>query len=128
MLRKLVLVGSFATVALLSACLSQVPLNHESFTEGLTQAQVEESIIKGAAVRGWKTETVKPGYIIATYTKGDKTASVDINYDAQGYRITMNDKTNMVLPDGKVDSKYNQWVNNLNGDISNAAVKTGLAK
>jgi hypothetical protein len=40
----------------------------------------------------------------------------------------MNDKTNMVEKNGKVDGKYNQWVNNLNGDISNAAVKIGLPK
>ena len=60
--------------------------------------------------------------------KTKKTASVDILYDANGFRITMNDKTNMVEKNGKVDGKYNQWVNNLNGDISNAAVKIGLPK
>ena len=128
MIKKVFLVSAAAVTLLLSACLSEVPLNHESYTEGLTVEQVRQAVLDGAKVRGWKTEQVKPGFIVATYTKDKKTASVDILYDANGFRITMNDKTNMVEKNGKVDGKYNQWVNNLNSDISNAAVKIGLPK
>ena len=73
MIKKVFLVSAAAVTLLLSACLSEVPLNHESYTEGLTVEQVRQAVLDGAKVRGWKTEQVKPGFIVATYTKDKKT-------------------------------------------------------
>lgn len=127
MLRRTVVLGAAASALLvLGACRSEKPASFETYTEGLNQALVEKCIIKGAAVRGWTTKVVEPGYIIATYTKGPHIACVDIHYDGTGYRITKNPKTNMDTKSGGVDAKFNQWVRNLNQDIKHTAVIVGV--
>ena len=51
MIKKVFLVSAAAVTLLLSACLSEVPLNHESYTEGLTVEQVRQAVLDGAKVR-----------------------------------------------------------------------------
>lgn len=122
MLRRTIVLGAAAsTLLMLGACRSEKPDFFETYVEGLNQATVEKSVLRGAAARGWNTKVIKPGYIVATYVKGQHIACVDIRYNATGYRITKNSKTNMDARDGGVDAKFNQWVRNLNQSIKRAA-------
>ena len=110
--------GFVASTLVLASCRARAPLAPETPVEGLSTERIKKCILTGAVRKGWKTRVVSSGYIVATYTKGENVACVDIHYDARGYRITMNDATTMVMPDGMVHAKYNTWVKNLDAAIN----------
>lgn len=121
MYKKISLAITLSFVFLISSCVTELPVAPTTELYGLQTSQVKQSILRGAAIAGWDTWQVKPGYIVATYEKNDQIACVDIRYTRLGYKITMNPKTNMDTENGQVDSKYNQWVEALNNEIKHMA-------
>lgn len=85
----------------------------------LTQAQVEQAIIKACMNREWRVNKVKSGLIQATYNKRGHVAVVDIKYSASKYSITYNQSTNLDYNGTVIHRNYNGWIQNLETDIQN---------
>jgi hypothetical protein len=124
--RNLLLGALGGTVLGLSACRSQAVLKPEAAVTDLTPEKLRGAILRGAAAARWKASEVRPGCITAVYSKKGFVACVDILYDANGYRIEKNPKTNMNTGEDEVNRHYNSWVKRLNQMITREVALAGV--
>ena len=114
---------------------SDVPLvNHPNIaiTSGsgkpLSQEQVKQAIMAGAAAKTWTTTLEQDGSITATVLVRNKhSASVRIVFSSEKYSVTYKDSINLKFIDKGSDGQfihphYNGWVNNL---IDAIRIETG---
>jgi hypothetical protein len=83
----------------------------------LTQAQIEQAIIKASVVLGWKLNKIKDGLMIGTMSSRLGIATVDIRYSASAYSITYQDSANMEYDGKNIHKNYNDWVKNFYNTI-----------
>lgn len=119
-------------------------LSNQPVGSSLTQEEVRQAIITGAATAGWQTQDAAPGSILATYTIRVHTVVVDINYSPNSYSInydrsdqmkvhcTEEEKTKSrikitsaeVCPDGAtplyIHRNYQAWIDQLDAAIAQA--------
>ena len=90
---------------------------------GTTTAEVKQAIIDAANVRGWVLSEKSANSFLAHHSRGEYSATVQIDYDKTRYVITYVDSTGFKTKEGKIDKHYNDWVTHLNNDIQNAILQ-----
>lgn len=85
----------------------------------LTLEQVEQAILTGMAVRGWRPRTRQPGLITAELNLRQHQAVIEIPYDHTQYAIRYVSSDNMDESKSgeRIHRNYNRWVRNLDADI-----------
>ncbi|GLS83177.1 hypothetical protein [Paraferrimonas haliotis] len=83
----------------------------------LTEVQVQTAIEKASFKRGWIMQLKAPGMMEAKLTLRTHEVTVDIPFTTEGYAIRYVDSVNMNYKNGKIHTKYNTWVTNLDRDI-----------
>ena len=87
----------------------------------LSAADVESAIVAGSLQRGWIPQKIRPGLIRATLHVRQHTATVDINYDEDTFRISYLNSSNLNYEvsgnQAYIHRNYNSWVDNLAHDI-----------
>jgi hypothetical protein len=76
-----------------------------------------QQIKHAGAARGWKMTDAGPGEIRARLTSGDHVAAVVINFTPSEYAIRYAGSDGLDYADGKINKRYNGWVENLEKDI-----------
>ena len=108
-----------------SAC-STAPLRNPppvSFAP-LNESDVEAAIYRGCSKRKWMPSKIRDGRIQATLFQRSHVAVVDIDYNADSFRVTYVRSENLRYKNGsgeqRIHSSYNKWVTNLVADIEEA--------
>jgi len=82
---------------------------------------VEAAIYQGCSKRKWMPAKLRDGLIQATLYQRSHVAVVDIEYDADSFRVAYVRSENLRYKDNdgepRIHSSYNKWVKNLVGDI-----------
>ena len=79
--------------------------------------KIETVIIQAGQSRNWKFQRSAPGHLIATQVDPKFSATVDVYFTQQNYRIIHNSTIGLKEQNGTVHSHYNFWVRNLEHDI-----------
>lgn len=119
MLRRTAIVAFALGATMLTACRQQVLVVPEHSIDGVTVAEMKKCILTAVVRRGWTVVKQEPGLVKIKYVKGPHIAVLNILYSANGYKVEMDKETNLVYPKGMVDNKLNQWIRNVDKDISN---------
>jgi len=106
---------TLCTIIILSACSAKPVYNVENsyVPDGITQKQVEKSIVKALIQKGWKVKSKTDGKIIADINVRDKhTAVIEITYTDKKYSINYVDSTNLKYDVRKntIHKNYNNWI------------------
>jgi hypothetical protein len=74
-------------------------------------AQALSEVISVAAARsGWRREDVRPGEARLDRSKGHHHAVTQIDYDENGYRLTLLEATDLKYDGTQVHWAYNSWI------------------
>jgi hypothetical protein len=121
-------------VGLLAACANQ-PIydvsNHPVpiAAQKLPLDRIEALIIQAGQSRNWKFQRADVGHLIATQTDPKFSATVDVYFDRNNYRIIHKATTGLKEKNGTIHPHYNSWIRYLERDIdtylTNASVTTG---
>jgi hypothetical protein len=143
---------SVVTVAAicLAGCASNIIPMYEvdathTIGRSLTEAQIQEAILGGAEIAGWRAKTLPSGRILATYHVRSHTVNVQIFYTDAWYQVTYHssngmkmfcttsdrDKLKGVKVSGRdscpgngapmyIHGNYKKWVDVLNNGIQNS--------
>lgn len=91
--------------------------------------RIETVIIQAGQSRNWKFQRAGTGHLVGVQTDPKFSATVDVYFDQNSYRIIKKSTTGMKEKDGTVHPHYNFWVRNLEHDIEtylvNASVISG---
>jgi hypothetical protein len=91
--------------------------------------RIEAVIVQAGQSRGWKFQRAGAGHLIAVQTDPKFSATIDIYFDQNNYRIIHKETTGMKEKDGTIHPHYNSWVRYLERDIetylANASVISG---
>ena len=91
--------------------------------------RIETVIIQAGQSRNWKFQRAGTGHLIAVQTDPKYSATVDVYFDQNSYRIIKSSTTGMKEKEGTVHPHYNFWIRNLERDIetylANASVIAG---
>lgn len=82
-----------------------------------TLAEIGKAIVTAGVSLGWQMKETKPGIIMGTYSSGNVTAVVDVNYNTKSYSIVHKDSTGLSYTGQTVHERYNMWVRNLDQRI-----------
>lgn len=117
-LLKTLLVG-LVSIVFITGCAGTTPIQNVSQTVigSHTTAEVQKAILAGGINRGWVMIPAAEGVINGKLINRDHTVEIQINYNANNYQIKYISSTNMDAKNGKIHSKYNRWIANLNKDI-----------
>lgn len=78
---------------------------------------IERAIAKAGSRRGWTTKSVSPGLVTSTYSRGRRTAVVDIAFDTKSFSITYKDSRGYRYNGERIHGKYNARVKKLAASI-----------
>jgi len=84
----------------------------------LPLSRVEDLIVSAASPRGWKCQHVAEGHLVATQSQEKFSATVDIYFDRQHWRIAYQSSVGLGAENGEIHAHYNFWVRNLEHDIN----------
>lgn len=117
-LLKTLLVG-LVSIVFITGCTGTTPIQNVSQTVigNHTTTEVQKAILAGGINRGWVMIPAAEGVINGKLINRDHTVEIQINYNANNYQIKYIGSTNMDAKNGKIHSKYNRWIANLNKDI-----------
>ncbi len=106
----------------LTACANQPIYNVDNHSvpfsaQKLPLEKIEMVIIQAGQSRSWKFQRAGTGHLIATQVDPKFSATVDVYFTQQNYRIIHNSTTGLKEQNGTVHSHYNFWVRNLEHDI-----------
>ena len=89
--------------------------------QGVTQAQVKQSIVSALDGRGWSVDKVQDGKILTTLRLREHTATVRITYDTKTVHITYVNSSNLEYSQHGntryIHRNYNGWIGFLEQDI-----------
>lgn len=89
---------------------------------GLGAADLDKSIARALAARGWVAGPAEPGRVVAAFDHLGSVARVAVTWDSQAVRITYQDSTDLDYEDSggqrEIDGEYNAWVQALAGEIA----------
>lgn len=83
----------------------------------LSDAEIEEAIVRGAIDKGWRIVSRDPGVIAAEIDVREHYAAVRIPYDRNGYAIEYVDSRDLEQRGNEIHKSYNRWVQNLDQAI-----------
>lgn len=96
---------------------------------GMTQAQLHDALIRGAARRSWIVVSDAPGELLLKQTLGGgkHEATVKVSYDAASYQVSYSSSYNLNADADKlrIHPTYNMWVRNLSSDIAIETAQIG---
>lgn len=122
-MKKFVHVLLIGCVLLIAACRDAPIYSVESAALNApptaTLTDIQRAIIRAGAQRGWQMTPVEPGHIVATYSRREFTAVIDIRFTTQTYSITYKDSTNLDYDGTNIHPSYNSWIQYLQRDIQN---------
>lgn len=125
-MKKVFVLAAF--VAVLAGCRSlpqvyNVPQHTVVLAKGKT---MREAILQGGAERRWVMSQTAPDVITGRLTLRGHTVEVRIPYTENSYAIEYADSSNMKYnaKKNRIHPKYNQWVRNLDLNISRFAQKS----
>ncbi|MBA1202371.1 hypothetical protein G7009_11470 [Pseudomonas capeferrum] len=94
------------------------PQEQISLNPPVSAEQVKLAIVQTAIKRGWTVREVNAQQVQADIlVRNTFYAAVDVDYSANGYRISYRDSRELNYKDGKIHRNYNRWVNALDIDI-----------
>lgn len=124
-MKKILILAAF--VMLLSGCrglqtVQNIPSHTVMLAEGKTMRQ---AIMQGCAGKRWLVSETEPDVITARLQLRRHMAEVKIPYTQNAYAIEYADSENLNYKPKKhkIHPKYNQWVRNLNLNITRFAQK-----
>ena len=93
-------------------------VERETFTQTLTQTQVEKAILTAGAKRDWQMKVISPGLIRGDLTVRTHQASIDIRYNEHDFSIAYVSSSGLDA-DGKGNThrSYNKWITLLDRTI-----------
>ncbi|MFA3780086.1 hypothetical protein [Yersinia sp. 1652 StPb PI] len=117
-LLKALLVG-LVSITFIAGCAGTTPIQNvnQTIIGSHTTSEVQKAILAGGINRGWVMIPGAEGVINGKLINRDHTVEIQINYNANNYQIKYIGSTNMDAKNGKIHSKYNRWIANLNKDI-----------
>ncbi|MGP2424497.1 hypothetical protein V1954_04210 [Yersinia sp. 2538 StPb PI] len=117
-LLKALLVG-LVSITFIVGCAGTTPIQNvnQTIIGSHTTSEVQKAILAGGINRGWVMIPGAEGVINGKLINRDHTVEIQINYNANNYQIKYIGSTNMDAKNGKIHSKYNRWIANLNKDI-----------
>ena len=126
-LLKTLLVG-LVSIVFITGCAGTTPIQNVSQTVigNHTTTEVQKAILAGGINRGWVMIPAAEGVINGKLINRDHTVEIQINYNANNYQIKYIGSTNMDAKNGKIHSKYNRWIANLNKDIQTKLVQPSV--
>lgn len=86
-------------------------------SSGATLDNVGRTIITASSYKGWQPQVAGPGRIIAVRRHGGRSAKVSISYTSNSFTISYIDSDNMHYTGNSISSIYNDWVDELRGEI-----------
>ena len=116
----LALGAAVAMPVLVTGCGTTMPISPVGRVGGLTQDEVRDCLYRAGRKRSWLVKNIDDNHLEATFVKGYHVAVINIEFDAQSYRLTVSPKTSSSLlnPDGSVHRKVNQWIANYDKDTT----------
>ena len=85
--------------------------------QNLPLQRVEDLIVSGCTSLSWKTQHVAEGHLVAIQAHEKFSATVDIFFDHDHWRIQYASSDGLNAKDGTIHSHYNVWVRNLEREI-----------
>ncbi|WP_145533856.1 hypothetical protein [Yersinia alsatica] len=124
---KILLVG-LVSIAFITGCAGTTPIQdvNQTVMGSHTASEVQRAILAGGISRGWIMVPASEGVINGKLINRDHIVEITINYSANNYQIKYVGSTNMDAKNGKIHSKYNRWIANLNKDIQTKLVQPSL--
>ncbi|WP_145557517.1 hypothetical protein [Yersinia aldovae] len=103
----------------IAGCSSTTPIQNVSQTVigSHTTSEVQKAILTGGINRGWVMMPASEGVINGKLINRGHTVEIKISYNTNNYQMKYIGSTNMDAKNGKIHSKYNRWIANLNKDI-----------
>lgn len=81
--------------------------------QNLSSAEVEKRIIEGGAIYKWEFRRVGDGHLVAVHTQPKYSATVDVYFDRQGYKIIKQSTVGFRDTGTTIHNHYNGWIQNL---------------
>lgn len=124
---KVLLVG-LVSIAFITGCAGTTPIQdvNQTVMGSHTASEVQRAILAGGISRGWIMVPASEGVINGKLINRDHIVEITINYSANNYQIKYVGSTNMDAKNGKIHSKYNRWIANLNKDIQTKLVQPSV--
>jgi opacity protein-like surface antigen len=85
--------------------------------QSLSLAQIESRIIEGGAFYQWQMRRADDGHLVAVHTQPKFSATVDIYFDRQGYKIIKQSTVGFRDTGTTIHDHYNAWIRNLEKGI-----------
>jgi hypothetical protein len=107
-------------------------VNPAPISAGVSLEATEQAILDALPRRGWTTETVEPGRIIAFLPVRSHLLRVQIRYDAQQVQVTYVDSANLA-EERKGDEIFvhknvNNWMKKLAAELKQAIAAAGTGQ
>lgn len=114
---KSLLIGSIAVFLVACQMAPLQPTVTEPVPYTLEKKQAERCIIEAGSMRGWLITPIKPGELQAELNIRQHQVVMRIVYDDKNITFNYVSSKNMNEKNGKIHRQYNNWLNNLRGDI-----------
>ena len=103
------LIVTLASLGCRTARVHNVPRKAITVPSTVTTTELSEVIWSGARREGWRVREVQPGRAHAEKTLRTHRALVAIDYDTQGFAITLLEADNLLYDGQDVHKAYNLW-------------------
>ncbi|MCR5537528.1 MAG: hypothetical protein K6F05_09035 [Succinivibrio sp.] len=90
---------------------------------GTSVKEIRQAIVEAANIRGWSLQENGANSFLANHSRGQYSATVQIDYTSTNYVISYVSSTGFKHGNGKIDKHYNDWVINLDKEISSSINK-----
>jgi hypothetical protein len=85
--------------------------------QNLSPAQIETTIIEAGTLYQWQMRRAGDGHLVAVQSQPKFSATVDIYFDRQGYKILKQATMGLRDTGTTIHSHYNVWIRNLEHGI-----------
>jgi hypothetical protein len=93
----------------------------------LSLAQIESQIVEGGRPYQWDFRRVGDGHLIAVHSQPKLSATVDIYFDRERYKIVKQSTVGLNDAGTTIHSHYNVWIRNLEKGIDTSLASRPLA-
>ena len=111
------LIAMLFTLGCRTAHVHNVPRRAITVPSTVTMKDLSEVVWSAARREGWRVREVQPGQAHAEKTLRTHRALVAIDYDTQGFAITLLEADNLLYDGQSIHKAYNVWVTALEKSI-----------
>ncbi len=90
---------------------------HSAIEIDLPLEKIKLAIVRAGAMKGWEITEIVPGYLEGSVHVRSYVAVIDIRFESTHYTITYNRSENLDFKDGKINKRFNHWIQRLDRDI-----------